>query len=98
MQRASARRRRRQGRPVRDPYIPSPLPTERHRRSARRQSSYPTPAPDEIRFTPEDWIKVVERAIEIAGEDHVMLGSDLDGGPTQTHGMRELRYLPLLTE
>jgi membrane dipeptidase len=55
-------------------------------------------APDEIRFTPEDWIKVVEHAIDIAGEDHVMLGSDFDGGPTLPRGMRDIRDLPLLTD
>jgi len=38
------------------------------------------PAPDEIRMTPEEWVAVVERAIAIAGEDHVALGTDFDGG------------------
>jgi membrane dipeptidase len=54
--------------------------------------------PDEIRFTPADWLGVVERAIQLVGEDHVMLGSDFDGGPTLPRGVRDVRDLPKLTE
>jgi membrane dipeptidase len=55
-------------------------------------------APDDIRFTPDDWLAVVDRAIQLVGEDHVMLGSDFDGGPTLPRGMRDVRDLPMLTD
>lgn len=55
-------------------------------------------APDDIKFTPYDWLAVVDRAIELVGEDHVMLGSDFDGGPTLPRGMRDIRDLPMLTD
>ena len=56
------------------------------------------PAPDEMKITPDGWLAVVERAIALVGEDHVMLGSDFDGGPTLPLGMRDIRDLPLLTD
>jgi membrane dipeptidase len=55
-------------------------------------------APDELKFTPEEWLTVVERAIQLVGEDHVSLGSDFDGGPTPPRGMRDISDLPQLTE
>jgi membrane dipeptidase len=56
------------------------------------------PAPEELLFTPEQWIEVIEEAISIVGEDHVALGSDFDGGPTPPRGMRDISDLPRLTE
>ena len=54
--------------------------------------------PDDVLFTPDDWIGVIERAISIVGEDHVALGSDFDGGPTPPRGMHSIADLPMLTQ
>lgn len=54
-------------------------------------------APDSIKFTVDDWLKVTDRAIQLAGEDHVILGTDFDGGPTLPLPMRDIRDLPLIT-
>ena len=54
--------------------------------------------PEEILLSPDEWIAVVEKAIAIAGEDHVSLGSDFDGGPTPPKGIRDISHLPMLTD
>lgn len=56
------------------------------------------PMPQEILFSPDEWIAVVEKAMAIAGEDHVILGSDFDGGPTPPKGISDISHLPLLTD
>jgi len=53
--------------------------------------------PEDLKFTPDDWVGVVDRAIQLVGEDHVALGSDFDGGPTPPRGMRDVGDLPLIT-
>ncbi len=57
-----------------------------------------TNAPEDLLFTPEEWIGVIERAITVVGEDHVALGSDFDGGPTPPKGMHDIADLPRLTQ
>jgi membrane dipeptidase len=54
--------------------------------------------PDALMFSVDQWIGVVDRAIQVVGEDHVSLGSDFDGGPTPPRGMRDIRDLPMLTD
>ena len=46
----------------------------------------------------DEWVNVVNRAIELVGEDHVALGSDFDGGPTPPRGMRVMRDLAMITD
>src|SRR5207248_6941277 len=54
--------------------------------------------PEDLKFTVDDWVAVVDRAIQLVGEDHVALGSDFDGGPTLSKGMRDVRDLPMIAE
>ena len=58
----------------------------------------PAAVPQEIRLTVDDWVGVVDRAIQLVGEDHVALGSDFDGGPPLPRGMRDIRDLPMITD
>ncbi|MGH9339368.1 MAG: dipeptidase [Acidobacteriota bacterium] len=55
-------------------------------------------APDDLVMTVDEWVGVVDRAIQLVGEDHVALGSDFDGGPTPPKGIRDIRDLWLITE
>jgi membrane dipeptidase len=55
-------------------------------------------APEDIKFTADQWVGVVDRAIQLVGEDHVALGSDFDGGPTLPRGMRDIRDLDMITD
>ena len=56
------------------------------------------PAPESVKFDVDGWLEVVDRTIQLVGEDHVALGTDFDGGPTLPIGMRDVRDLPMITE
>src|SRR6202522_3197593 len=58
----------------------------------------PAQVPDSVMMTVDDWVAVVDRAIQMVGEDHVAIGTDFDGGPTLASGMRDVRDLPMITE
>src|SRR4029077_8707589 len=57
----------------------------------------PADIPQDIRLDVDGWVAVVDRAIQLGGDDHVSLGSDFDGGPPLPRGMRDVRDLPMLT-
>src|ERR1700722_15825691 len=42
--------------------------------------------PDSVMMTVDDWVGVVDRAIQLVGEDHVAIGSDFDGGTGLARG------------
>lgn len=54
--------------------------------------------PDSVAMTVDDWVAVVDKAIQMVGEDHVGFGSDFNGGPTLAKGMRDVRDLAMITE
>ncbi len=58
----------------------------------------PAAIPQDIRLTVDEWVGVVDRAIQMVGEDHVSFGSDFDGGPPPPRGIRDVRDLPLITD
>jgi membrane dipeptidase len=58
----------------------------------------PAQVPDSVMMHVDDWVGVVDRAIQMVGEDHVAFGSDFDGGPTLARGMRDVRDLPMITD
>lgn len=55
-------------------------------------------SPEELMLTVDEWVGVVDRGIQLAGEDAVALGTDFDGGPPLPRGMRDVRDLPMITE
>jgi membrane dipeptidase len=73
-------------------------PAELDRIVAPQFPMVPADIPDDIRMTVDEWVGVVDRAIQLVGEDHVALGSDFDGGPPLPRGMRDVRDLPMITE
>jgi membrane dipeptidase len=55
-------------------------------------------APEELKLTVDEWVAVVDRAIQMVGEDHVALGTDFDGGPTPPRELRDVSDLPMITD
>jgi membrane dipeptidase len=54
--------------------------------------------PASVQMAVDDWVAVVDKAIQLVGEDHISIGSDFDGGPTLARGMRDVRDLPMITD
>jgi membrane dipeptidase len=57
-----------------------------------------TDMPADVRITADEWVAVVDRAIQLVGEDHVALGTDFDGDPPLPAGMRDVRDLAMITD
>ncbi len=55
-------------------------------------------APDDLKFTVDQWLQVTDRGIQLVGEDHVILGTDFDGGPTLPLPMRDISDTPLIID
>jgi membrane dipeptidase len=58
----------------------------------------PAAVPEELKMTVDDWVAVVDRAIQLVGEDHVALGTDFDGGPAPPRGLHDVSDLPMITD
>lgn len=58
----------------------------------------PFDMPDGVKMTVDDWVAVIEHAIQLVGEDHVSLGTDFDGGPPPPRGLHDVADLPMITE
>ncbi len=54
-------------------------------------------APTGLLMGVDEWLSVVDRLIELVGEDHVILGTDFDGGVTPPREIRDVSDLPVLT-
>jgi membrane dipeptidase len=55
-------------------------------------------APDQLKMSVDEWVGVVDRAIQLVGEDAVALGTDIDGGPTLPRGMSDIGDLGMITD
>jgi membrane dipeptidase len=55
-------------------------------------------APEDLKLTVDEWVAVVDRAIQMVGEDHVALGTDFDGGPTPPRNLHDVSDLPMITD
>ena len=90
---------RRSGTPAPSSQRGTQIPLTRSTRSSAPQFPMkPAEIPQEIRLTVDEWVGVVDRAMQLVGEDHVSLGSDFDGGPPLPRGMRDVRDLPMITD
>lgn len=66
---------------------------ERKQAIAAMHEKYPRPKPPELKVL----IDHILHAIEVAGADHVGLGSDFDGVPCVPKGIDDVTYLPHIT-
>jgi membrane dipeptidase len=53
--------------------------------------------PDEYWMHVDQLAKVIDYGVQLVGEDHIALGSDLDGGPELPHEMKDISDYPQIT-
>jgi|SoiMethySBSTD1v2_1073268.scaffolds.fasta_scaffold20501_6 membrane dipeptidase len=53
--------------------------------------------PDEYWMHVDQLAKVIDYGVKLVGEDHIALGSDLDGGPELPHEIRDISDYPQIT-
>jgi membrane dipeptidase len=64
------------------------------RKAASGYPDRPLEVPDEYRMPVSQLLVTLEHWINVAGEDHVSLGSDFDGGPPLAKGMHDISDYP----
>jgi membrane dipeptidase len=64
------------------------------RKVARHYPDHPVEIPDEFRMPIDQLIVTLDHWVSVAGEDHVSLGSDFDGGPPLAKGMHDISDYP----
>jgi membrane dipeptidase len=64
--------------------------TEVDKAVAKTYPVEPKMAPEEMRMGIDRLVEVIDYWIKLAGEDHVSLGSDFDGGPEPPRGMSDI--------
>jgi membrane dipeptidase len=64
------------------------------RQAAKGYPDHPIDIPDEYRMPVDQLLVTLEHWIAVAGEDHVSLGSDFDGGPPLAKGMHDISDYP----
>ncbi|MBI1788525.1 MAG: membrane dipeptidase [Acidobacteria bacterium] len=67
------------------------------REVAKAAPMQPMGVPEELRMEVGQLIEVIGHWVGLLGEDHVVLGSDFDGGPEMPRGMRDIRDYPQVT-
>ena len=67
-----------------------------HKVVAKTYPPEPEPMPADLRMPVGQLVSVLNHWIDVVGEDHISLGSDLDGWPALAKGMRDIGDYPLL--
>jgi len=53
--------------------------------------------PDEYWMHADQLAKVIDYGVKLVGEDHMAIGSDLDGGPELPHEIKDISDFPQIT-